>query len=136
MENNKAAYLQMIQNIIDRMANNSFQIKGWGIGVMLAIFSFAGNQGDKRCILFTVVPLFVLWCLDTYYLQLERKYRLFYNEKLKRCKDNEVFDMNYNNIKIEMKDTIKISFFKCMFSLTEILFYITCIITSIAVYLI
>ena len=135
MENTKVSYLQMIQNVITRMAENSFKIKGWAIGVMLAIFSFAGTQGDKRCILFTVVPLLVLWGLDTYYLQLERKYRLFYNSK---CESNEeeLFDMNYNNIKIEMKEVSKISFFRCMFSLTEILFYITCIITSIIVYLI
>lgn len=135
MENQKTIYLQMIQNIINRMAENSFKIKGWAIGVMLAIFSFAGTQGDKRCILFTIVPLIVLWGLDAYYLQLERKYRLFYDVK-RKSKTDDSFDMNLNNIKIEMKDMSKICYFKCMFSLTEVLFYITCIITSIVVYLI
>ena len=136
MEESKISYLQMIQNTITRMAETSFKIKGWAIGVMLAIFSFAGTQGDKRCILFTVVPLLVLWCLDTYYLQLERKYRLFYNVKRENKQDDHPFDMNFNNIKIEMKDASKISFLKCMFSLTEVLFYMTCIATSIVVYLI
>lgn len=135
MENNKVSYLQMIQNIITRMAENSFKIKGWAIGVMLAIFSFAGTQGDERCILFTIFPLLVLWGLDTYYLQLERKYRMFYNVK-RQCNEEVMFDMNCNNIKIEMKDVSKVSFFRCMFSLTEMLFYITCIITSVVVYLI
>lgn len=88
MENQKVTYLQMIQNIISRMAENSFKIKGWGIGVMLAIFSFAGTQGDKRCILFTIIPLVVLWGLDAYYLQLERKYRLFYDVKRKKQSGN------------------------------------------------
>lgn len=136
MKQEKISYLQMIQNVITRMSESSFKIKGWGIGVMLAIFSFAGNQGDKRCILFTIVPLFVLWCLDTYYLQLERKYREFYDYKLNEKADDKMFDMNYNNMKIEMKKVAKISFFRCMFSLTEILFYITCIATSVVVYLI
>lgn len=135
MESQKATYLQIVQNIINRMAENSFKIKGWGIGVMLAIFSFAGGQGDKRCILFTIVPLLVLWGLDAYYLQLERKYRLFYDVK-RKSKDEDLFDMNLNNIKVEMKDVSKICYFKCMFSLTEVSFYITCIITSIFVYLI
>jgi len=134
MESQKATYLQMIQNVISRMAENSFKIKGWGIGVMLAIFSFAGTQGDKRCILFTIIPLLVLWGLDAYYLQLERKYRLFYD--VKRKSKEESFDMNLNSIKIEMKDASKICYFKCVFSLTELLFYLTCIITSIVVYLI
>lgn len=134
MENPKVTYLQMIQNIISRMAENSFKIKGWGIGVMLAIFSFAGTQGDKRCILFTIIPLVVLWGLDAYYLQLERKYRLFYD--VKRKNKVETFDMNLNSIKIEIKDVSKICYLKCIFSLTEVLFYLTCIITSIVVYLI
>ncbi len=136
MNEDKRLYLQLIQNIIDRMADNSFKVKGWAIGVMLAIFSFASNQGDKRCILFTVVPLFVLWFLDTYYLQLERKYRLFYNIKRNLKNDENLYDMNYNNIKIEMEETNKICFIRCMFSLTEVLFYITCIATSVVVYLI
>lgn len=136
MKESKTTYLKLIQNIICRMAESSFKIKGWAIGVMLAIFSFAGNQGDKRCILFTVVPLFVLWCLDTYYLQLERKYREFYDYKLNATSDEKMFDMDYNNMKIDMKRLSKISFFKCMFSLTELLFYVTCIITSVVVYLI
>lgn len=134
MENQKVTYLQMIQNIISRMAENSFKIKGWGIGVMLAIFSFAGTQGDKRCILFTIIPLVVLWGLDAYYLQLERKYRLFYD--VKRKNKVETFDMNLNSIKIEIKDVSKICYLRCIFSLTEVLFYLTCIITSIVVYLI
>ena len=136
MKESKTTYLELIQNIVSRMSESSFKIKGWAIGVMLAIFSFAGNQGDKRCILFTVVPLFVLWCLDTYYLQLERKYREFYDYKLNETSDEKMIDMDYNNMKIDMKRLSKISFFKCMFSLTELLFYVTCIITSVVVYLI
>lgn len=128
-------YLQMIQNAITRMAENSFKIKGWAIGIMLAIFSFAGGQGNKRCILFTVIPLFVLWCLDSYYLQMERKYRKFYDFK-RSDKESNDFDMNYNNMKIEMRDISKVSYFRSMFSITELLFYLVCIATSVAVYLI
>ena len=64
---NKIAHLQMIQDIITRMGQNSFQIKGWAIGIMIAIFSFAGEQTDTRCILFTIVPLIIMWFLDSYY---------------------------------------------------------------------
>ncbi len=135
MKESRIIYLQMIQNIITRMSECSFKIKGWGIGVMLAIFSFAGGQGDKRCILFTIIPLLVLWCLDAYYLQLERKYRMLYNKLIDKDETKD-FDMNFNHIKIEMKDASNISFINCMFSLTEALFYITCIATSIVVYLI
>ena len=77
-----------------------------------------------------------LYSANPYYLQLERKYRLFYNVKRENKLDDHPFDMNFNNIKIEMKDASRISFLKCMFSSTEVLFYMTCIATSIVVYLI
>lgn len=76
----KIAHLQMIQDIIARMAQNSFQIKGWAIGIMIAIFSFAGEQSNTRCILFTIVPLIIMWFLDSYYLQLERKFRILHDD--------------------------------------------------------
>lgn len=80
----KKEHLEMIQNVINRMGNNSFLLKGWAVLVIVAIFTFTGeSNNDIRCILFTNVPLVVFWGLDSYYLQLERKYRKLYDEKIK-----------------------------------------------------
>ena len=99
----KIAHLQMIQDIITRMGQNSFQIKGWAIGIMIAIFSFAGEQSNTRCILFTIGPLVIMWFLDSYYLQLERKFRLLYDD-VRTSKKSTNYDMNFNVIKIKVKD--------------------------------
>ena len=131
---NKIAHLQMIQDIITRMGQNSFQIKGWAIGIMIAIFSFAGEQTDTKCILFTIVPLIIMWFLDSYYLQLERKFRYLYND-VRQTDDDRNFDMNFNNIKIQIKDSYRLCYFKVLFSMTEVVFYLTCIITTILIYL-
>ncbi len=130
----KIAHLQMIQDIIARMGQNSFQIKGWAIGIMIAIFSFAGEQSNTRCILFTIVPLVIMWFLDSYYLQLERKFRLLYDD-VRTSKKSTNYDMNFNVIKIKVKDSYKISYFKILISVTEIVFYLTCIITTTLIYL-
>lgn len=134
MENqSKISHLQMIQGIITRMGQNSFQIKGWSVGIMIAIFSFAGKQSDIRCILFTIMPLIVMWFLDTYYLILERKFRLLYdNVRINSIDTN--FDMDFNLIKLDIGKHYKISFFKTLISATEISFYLTCIITTILIY--
>lgn len=130
----KVAHLQMIQGIITRMGQNSFQIKGWAIGIMIAIFSFAGEQSNTRCILFTIVPLIIMWFLDSYYLQLERKFRLLYDD-VRISEESRDYDMNFNDIKIKVHDSYKISYFKILISATEIVFYLTCIITTTLIYL-
>ena len=34
----------MIQSIITRMGNNSFSLKGWAVGIMIAVYAFAGKS--------------------------------------------------------------------------------------------
>ena len=132
MKNN---HLSIIQSTVQRMGNNSFLLKGWAVLIIVAIFTFAGEQNNVQCILFTVIPLIVFWGLDTYYLQLERKYRMLYNEvRLKKEEDID-FDMNFNNVATTVGNANKISYFKCLFSKTEVLFYLTCIVTTVLVYL-
>lgn len=130
----KVVHLQMIQDIIARMGQNSFQIKGWAIGIMIAIFSFAGEQSNTRCILFTIIPLIIMWFLDSYYLQLERKFRLLYDD-VRTSEKNKEYDMNFNNVKIKVKDSYKISYFMILISITEAVFYLTCITTTTLIYL-
>lgn len=132
-KNYKVAHLQMIQDIIKRMGQNSFQIKGWAVGIMVAIFSFAGSQSDRRSILFTVIPLIVLWLLDTYYLLLEKKFRLLFDDIRNHNQDSN-FNMNFNSVKVEVGKHFNISYIKSLFSITEISFYIICIVTTILVY--
>ena len=74
----KISHLQMIQSIIDRMGKNSFSLKGWSVGIMIAIYAFAGQNYNKAVIV-TLIPLIIFWILDSsYYLMLERKYRRLY----------------------------------------------------------
>lgn len=132
--NNKTSHLQMIQDNITRMGQNSFQIKGWAVGIIIAIFSFAGNQNDIRSILFTVIPLIVLWFLDSYYLLLERKFRLLFDDMRNNNQDSK-FNMNFNSIKLKVGKYYKISYVRVLLSITEISFYATCITTTILIYI-
>ena len=44
---NKIGHLNMIQEIITRMGNNSFSLKQWAVGIMIAIYAFAGENSHK-----------------------------------------------------------------------------------------
>lgn len=131
----KDTHLNIIQDTIKRMAENSFNLKAWAVLIIVAIFTFAGEQNNIKCILFTIIPLGVFWTLDSYYLQLERKYRVLY-DAVRNKEDSEIdYDMSFKNLTLDMNQAKKISYFSSLFSKTEWLFYITCIGTTILIYL-
>lgn len=132
---NKKEHLEMIQRVIDRMGNNSFLLKGWAVLVIVGIFTFASESTNIKCILFTNIPLFVFWVLDTYYLQLERKYRKLYDYVRTLPNKNTDYNMNPNKITLTIEESKKLYFVNCLFSKTEVSFYVTCIITTILIYI-
>jgi len=108
--------LEMIQGIINRMANNSFLIKGGIIVLVVALLL----KGNKYHTLITFIPILVFWFLDAYFLRLERLYRRLYNwVKDNRLKTQDfLFDLNYKRFEKEEQSILRI-----MFSMTLVLFY-------------
>ena len=44
---NKINHLEMIQGVINRMASNSFMLKGWAVTLAAGIFALASKDADK-----------------------------------------------------------------------------------------
>ena len=131
----RISHLNMIQQIISRMGNNSFQLKGWSVGIMIAIYAFAGNDCHKAVVV-TLIPLIVFWFLDSYYLMLERKYRYLYDYVRKEEKKNFAFSMDFGDALINLNETKKYCFFNALTSKTVLPFYIVCIATTLLIYFI
>jgi len=130
---NKRAHLNMIQGVITRMGTNSFALKGWSVGIMIAIYAFAGNNSHKAVIV-TLVPLITMWLLDSYYSMLERKFRNLYDE-VRKLKEKDIdFNMNFNSTKINMIDVKKYGYFNIVFSKSILPFYAVCIISTLIIY--
>lgn len=93
--------LEFIQNVIDRQADNSFKIKGWTITLVVVTLLFRGNDIQ---LLVAFVPLFGFWCLDAYYLRLERQYRALYNYVRENSDDSDRdrFDMDPSEFKSQV----------------------------------
>lgn len=120
MKEDKIRYIELVQSIISRLANNSFLLKGWTITLIAAIFSLS----DKIMKNFTFTIYFfilIFWILDSYYLYQERLYRDLYNKVIEiRDEYSPLF-----SLKIDKKRNEKIiSFFKSFFSFTEVSFYL------------
>ena len=84
MNPDKAAHLGMIQGVVNRLAQNSFYHKGWSVILVSALFALAANDARLQFVLVAYFPAIIFWCLDGYYLGVERYFRDLYNEARKR----------------------------------------------------
>ena len=117
---NKHKHLELVQGVINRMANNSFMLKGWAVTLVAGIFALAGKDTDKLYFLVTYVPVLVFWGLDAYYLLQERLYRLLY-EKVRATEEDHIdFSLKATT---EEFDSDKNSYCSCLLSKTELWFY-------------
>ncbi|RKX78080.1 MAG: hypothetical protein DRP87_07360 [Spirochaetes bacterium] len=109
--------IDVIQDIIKRMAFNSFVIKGWAITLVVVTLLL---KGIKHQVLIAFIPLIIFWFLDAYFLWQERMYRKLYDWVISnRLKTEEhLFDMNAYRFKDEVQ-----SRFRIMFSITLGWFY-------------
>ena len=109
--------IEIIQNIIRRMAFNSFMIKGWAITLVVITLLLKGTEYQ---VWIAFIPLLVFWFLDAYFLWQERMYRKLYdwviNNRLKT--EEYLFDMNAYRFKDKVQSRVRI-----MFSITLGWFY-------------
>ena len=68
------AHINMLQDIIKRMAQNSSNCKSWAIPIVSAIILLAFEKGTIPGAV-AYIPLGIFYLLDCYYLGLERKFR-------------------------------------------------------------
>lgn len=117
----KLKHLEMIQGVINRMASNSFALKGWAVTLVAGIFVLAGKDTDKMYFLVAYIPIIVFWWLDAYYLLQERLYRSLY-EKVRNTDEKDIdFSLNATDKEFDSKNNC---FCHCLFSKTILGFYL------------
>jgi hypothetical protein len=128
----KRQHLEFVQNVITRMASNSFQIKGF---TMVMATLLAGLWGESKNILFLwlVIPATIMCALvDAYYLQLERKYRELYKRSVEQLEKKqslaEIYDMDVRSISH--------SYWSCLFSKSMVMPYLTILLLIVGVVLV
>lgn len=113
----KIAHLQMIQGVVNRLASNSFAIKGWSLTLVAAVLAVAKTAGADL-LLVGVLPTLFFWALDGYFLSQERAFRGMHN-KVRTKDETEIdFDMAPSG-----DASTAASFLSAVFSVTLILFY-------------
>lgn len=123
MEDGKIKHLEMIQNTITRMANNSFLLKGWAVTLLAGIFALVWEKDGLLHYLLAYIPVFMFWFLDAYYLQQERLYRGLYDE-VRQSGTNILFSMSPPSTSTKNS----YCYINVLFSKTEVGFYVPLIV--------
>ncbi len=87
-------HLELIQGVINRMASNSFQLKGWSVVLVSALFALAANDARVYFVYLAYLPAIAFWVLDGYFLWQERMYRKLYDAVRQQTGPDSDFSMN------------------------------------------
>ncbi|MDF2940231.1 MAG: hypothetical protein K0R66_873 [Gammaproteobacteria bacterium] len=86
--------IDLLQGCINRMANNSFLIKSWTVGLIVLILTITRDSTWKATVI-VFLPLLAFWYLDAYFLEQERCYRARYQELVQTDEfDRKFYELN------------------------------------------
>ena len=75
----KIKHLEFIQGVVNRLASDSFRIKGWSVVLVAALFVLLAREGKIDFMYIGLVPVLFFWGLDGYFLWQERLFRALYD---------------------------------------------------------
>ena len=75
----KLKHLEFIQGIVNRLATDSFRLKGWTVVLVSALVVLLARTGRIETAHVAVVPIAAFWGLDGYFLWKERLFRDLYD---------------------------------------------------------
>lgn len=133
MDERKLKHLELIQGVINRLAGNSFLVKGWSVLLVSALLTLAARrQPDAGAGLLGIpfLPALIFWGLDGYFLWQERLYRALYNQVRVQPEDSIDFSMGTEQFKTGPEAK---TWPKAIFSVTLILFHGAVLVAILAV---
>ncbi len=88
----KLKHLEFIQATVNRMAGNSFLLKGWAVTLTGALLALSFKEIDRKYISVALFVVGLFWLLDSYYLSRERMFIRLYDDVRRKSKAD--FDMD------------------------------------------
>lgn len=122
MKAEEIKHLEFIQSVINRMAKNSFMVKGWSITLVSGLFALSFSVDDPYMVFLPLIPALSFWILDAYYLRQEKLFRHLYNHSRRAyIEKSESFDLLIMNV--EAYDKNVENYCKLAVSRTLLLFH-------------
>ena len=106
--------IDLIQSVITRMANNSFLLKGWIVSLIAVIMALTkdtivATQLSYFCVIL-LIPVFVFWYLDAFFLHKERCYIKLYEWVItnRQTTTDFLYNLNYRRFENQVDSVWKI----------------------------
>lgn len=96
---NKRKHLEMIQGVVNRLAQSSFLLKGWSVLLVSALFALAAGGSQPLFVYLAYFPVIAFWVLDGYFLWQERLFRALYDYVRTLDEDDIDFSMNISIVR-------------------------------------
>jgi len=94
MADKREAHLAMVQGVINRLAQNSFLLKGWSVLLISALLAVAASSSEDWILPVAFLPAVAFWGLDGYYLRQERLFRRLYDHARQADDDDVDYGMD------------------------------------------
>ena len=101
----KIKHLEFIQSVINRLASDSFRMKGWCVVLVAALFILLAREDHVEFAAVALIPVIAFWGLDGYFLWQERLYRALYDHVRALEEDKIDFSMNVSPFKTDWPRT-------------------------------
>jgi len=120
---NRIKHLDFIQVTINRLANNSFLLKGWTVTIVAALIALEAKEAERMYAIISLLPALSFWGLDAYYLRLERLFRKLFEDAARAESPIPMYSMDLRPFERKVK-----GFFPTFFSKTLYAFYVPIVI--------
>ncbi len=91
-------HLEIMQGVIQRMADNSRSCKVWCVTLVSAILVLVARTGKAEHALIALAPTVLFYVLDAYYLALERGFRRSYERFVGKLHEERLTDSDLYNV--------------------------------------
>ena len=133
---NERHYISLLQENINRMASNSANCKTWLVTLFAAITALQLTADDLRNILWITPGLIILfYCLDSYYLSLERKFIALEKDFVAQAKatKDDVLNEGIYSFNIRSVKDKRATFWSSLVSWSTFPFYISLLLVALGI---
>ncbi|MER3330243.1 MAG: hypothetical protein RIF34_11735 [Candidatus Kapaibacterium sp.] len=103
--------IDLIQACINRMANNSFLLKGWAISLVAVVLALAKENVNFTLLsIILLIPILSFWYLDAFFLRTEKMYRKMYEWVIsnRQNSDERMYELNPKKYESEVESTFAV----------------------------
>jgi hypothetical protein len=128
----KLKHLELIQGVVNRMAANSFSLKGWSVVLVSALFALAAANPGVRFYFLAYFPAIAFWILDAYFLRQECLFRKLY-DAVRSLPDAAIdFSMDTTPYVAQVQSWLRTAFSTTLFIFHGIVTLIITLVTLVA----